>query len=70
MGIGKKVVTGKAKKTVENATANIPGVGDFVDKNVHSGPMDRAGDGLEKTKDKLERDDKNRDRKEGFRDRD
>lgn len=58
MGIGKKAVTHKGKKVVENATEGIPVVGDLVDDAVKSGPMDRAGDGLDKTKDKFDRDKK------------
>ena len=46
MGIGKKVVENKTKKVVENVTGDIPVVGDMVDKNVKSGPMDRAGDSV------------------------
>ena len=53
MGIGKKVVENKTKKVVENVTGDIPVVGDMVDKNIKSGPMDRAGDTMEKGKDKL-----------------
>ena len=56
MGIGKKAVTHKGKKAVESATEDIPVVGDLVDNAVKSGPMDRADDSLEKTKDKLDRD--------------
>jgi hypothetical protein len=53
MGIGKKVVERKTKKVVENVTGDIPVVGDMVDKNIKSGPMDRAGDTMDKGKDKL-----------------
>ena len=56
MGIGKKAVTHKGKKLVEGVTEDIPVVGDLVDSSVKSGPMDRAGDSLDKTKDKLDRD--------------
>ena len=56
MGIGKKAVTHKGKKVVENVTEDIPVVGDLVDDAVKSGPVDRAGDGLDNTKDKLDRD--------------
>ena len=56
MGIGKKAVTHKGKKVVENATDGIPVVGDLVDSSIRSGPGDRAGDSLDKTKDKFDRD--------------
>ncbi len=55
MGIGKKAVTHKGKKVVENATEDIPVVGDLVDKSISSGPADRAGDTLDRGKDKLDR---------------
>jgi hypothetical protein len=54
MGIGKKVVENKTKKVVENVTGDIPVVGDMVDKNVKSGPRDRAGDAADKGKDRLD----------------
>ena len=53
MGIGKKVVGRKTKKVVENVTEDIPVVGGAVDRNVKSGPLDRAGDAADKGKDKL-----------------
>lgn len=56
MGIGKKAVSHKGKKVVENVTEDIPVVGDLVDDAVKSGPMDRAEDGLDNTKDKFDRD--------------
>ena len=63
MGIGKKagktVAKTKAKGTVQNATEDIPVVGGMVDKNVKAGPMDRAGDQLDRTKDKLPGGEKN-----------
>ena len=55
MGVGKKVVTRKGKKLVENTTEGIPVVGDLVDSSIKSGPMDRTQDSLEGTKDKLKR---------------
>jgi hypothetical protein len=56
MGIGKKAVTHKGKKVVEGVTDGIPVVGDLVDSSIQSGPMDRVGDSLDKTKDKFDRD--------------
>ena len=56
MGIGKKAVTNKGKKLVENATDGIPVVGDLVDNSIKSGPADRAGDSLEKSKNQRGRD--------------
>ena len=35
MGIGKKAVSHKGKKVVENVTEDIPVVGDLVDRNVY-----------------------------------
>lgn len=58
MGIGKKAVTHKGKKVVEGVTEDIPVVGDLVDSSVKSGPMDRADDSLDRTKDKFARDKK------------
>ena len=55
MGIGKKAATHKGKKVIENATEDIPVVGDLVDKSIKSGPVDRADDSLDRTKDKLDR---------------
>ena len=55
MGIGKKAATHKGKKVIENATEDIPVVGDLVDDAVKSGPMDRTEDSLDRTKDKLDR---------------
>ena len=55
MGVGKKAVEHKTKKVVENVTDDIPVVGDMVDRNVKSGPMDRAGDSIDKSKDKLDK---------------
>ena len=55
MGIGKKAATHKGKKMVENATEDIPVVGDVVDQSISSGPMDRAGDSLDEAKGKLDR---------------
>ena len=52
MGVGKKAVEHKAKKTVEKATKDIPVVGDVVDKSVSTGPLDRADDALEDGKDR------------------
>jgi hypothetical protein len=49
---------------VEGVTEDIPVVGDLVDDNIKSGPMDRADDSLDKTKDKLDRD-----KDKGLRDR-
>ena len=54
MGVGKKVVENKTKKFVEDVTGDIPIVGDIVDKNVKSGPMDRVSDTADKGKDKLD----------------
>lgn len=54
MGVGKKVVTGKAKKSVEKATSGIPVVGDVVDKSINSGPMDKVSDDLDDAKDQLD----------------
>lgn len=68
MGVGKKVVENKTKKVVENVTEDIPIVGDAIDKNVKSGPMDRAGDMADKGKDKV--DDKPGRDKKGLRNRD
>jgi hypothetical protein len=53
MGVGKKVVEHKTKKVVENVTEGIPVVGDAVDRNVKSGPLDRADDAADKGKDKV-----------------
>jgi hypothetical protein len=55
MGVGKKVVTRKGKKIVENTTDDIPIVGDLVDSSIKSGPVDRTKDSLDGAKDKLER---------------
>jgi hypothetical protein len=55
MGIGTKLAKRKGKKVVENAAEGIPVVGDMVDKNVKSGPMDRVGDSVDKGKDKLDK---------------
>ena len=52
MSVGKKAVEHKAKKTVEKATEDIPIVGGVVDKNVSTGPLDRADDALEDGKDR------------------
>jgi hypothetical protein len=52
MGVGKKAVEHKAKKTVEKATKDIPIVGDVVDKSVRTGPLDGADDALEGAKDR------------------
>ncbi|MEJ2542259.1 MAG: hypothetical protein P8188_20225, partial [Gemmatimonadota bacterium] len=41
-----------AKKTVEKATKDIPIVGDVVDKNVRTGPLDGADDALDDAKDR------------------
>jgi hypothetical protein len=57
MGIGKKAATHKGKKVIENATEDIPVVGDLVDDAVKSGPMDRTQDSLDRTKDKFDRKD-------------
>jgi hypothetical protein len=53
MGIGKKVVTRKGKKIVENTTEDIPIVGDLVDDAIKSGPVDRTRDSVEGAKDKV-----------------
>ena len=55
MGVGKKIAENKAKKVVEGATADIPIVGGMVDKNVKSGPMDRANDSIDSSKKKLDK---------------
>ena len=55
MGVGKKIVEGKTKKVVENATEGIPVVGDVVDKSIKSGPVDRASDGLDDAKKDLDK---------------
>ena len=55
MGIGKKAATHKGKKVIENATEDIPVVGDLVDRTIKSGPLDSAEDSLDRTKDKFDR---------------
>jgi hypothetical protein len=55
MGVGKKAVTHKGKKVIENATEDIPVVGDLVDNSIKSGPVDRADDSLDQAKDKVDR---------------
>ena len=55
MGVGKKAVTHKGKKVIENATEDIPVVGDLVDNSIKSGPVDRADDSLDQAKNKVDR---------------
>ena len=52
MGVVKGAAKHKGKKAVENATEDIPVVGDVVDSAVSSGPMDKAGDKLDKDRDR------------------
>ncbi len=69
MGVAKKagttVAKTKAKGTVQNVTEDIPVVGGIVDSNVKAGPMDRAGDALDDTKDKLPGGKKKKKKKKG-----
>lgn len=61
MGVGKKAVEHKVKKTADDALDNMGKVGDVVDKHVTTGPMDAMDDKVDKAKD--DRDNRKKDRK-------
>jgi hypothetical protein len=53
MGVVKGAAKHKGKKMVENATDDMGVVGDVIDKNISSGPLDAAGDKLDKATDDI-----------------
>ncbi len=53
MGIGKTVAKQQVKKSTNKALDNMGAVGDVVDKHTTTGPLDKAEDSIDKTKDKL-----------------
>jgi hypothetical protein len=53
MGVVKGAAKHKGKKMVENATEDMGVVGDVIDRNISSGPIDSAGDKLNKATDDI-----------------
>ena len=53
MGIAKGIVKHKGNKIVNNALDDMGVVGDVIDKHTSKGPLDKADDALDDTKDKL-----------------
>ncbi len=55
MGVVKGVAKHKVKKEVNEALDDMGVVGDVIDKNTSTGPLDAAEYKLDKTKDNLEK---------------
>jgi hypothetical protein len=53
MGVVKGAAKHKGKKTIENATEDMGVVGEVIDNNISSGPLDKAGDTVNKATDDL-----------------
>lgn len=53
MGVVKGAAKHKGKKVVENATEDMGVVGDVIDNNISSGPLDKAGDTVNKATDDI-----------------
>jgi hypothetical protein len=53
MGVVKGAAKHKGKKAVENATDDMGVVGDVIDNNISSGPLDKAGDTVNKATDDI-----------------
>jgi hypothetical protein len=69
MGVIKGAAKHKAKKVVDNTLDDMGAVGDVIDKHTTTGPLDKAEDSVNKTKDDLEKKRKKRE-KEKKKDRD
>ncbi len=63
MGVVKGAAKHKGKKTIENATEDMGVVGEVIDNNISSGPLDKAGDTVNKATDDLGKKKDRRDRR-------
>ncbi len=66
MGIAKGIAKQKGKQIVNNTLDDMGVVGDVIDKHTTTGPLDKADDALNETKDKLSGKKKDKDKDGGL----
>ena len=64
MGVGKKAAKHTVNKKANDVLDDMGAVGDVIDKHTSTGPLDKADDALDETKDNFgdDRDDRKKDR--------